>query len=108
MDTPPVWPLGTGTNITSADLPAIQEYEKQLADWNSRLPHKLPHRLMNRLRQNNKCQRVNSLIFQQTQVADGPDGLSGLGSPDVPAVNFSNPTHNYIDSVIDKSNSFSQ
>jgi hypothetical protein len=36
MDTPPVWPLGTGTNITSADLPAIQEYEKQLADWNSR------------------------------------------------------------------------
>jgi hypothetical protein len=32
---PPVWPLGSGTDITSADLPAIQEYERQLAAWNS-------------------------------------------------------------------------
>jgi len=39
---------------------------------------------------------------------DNPDGLSVLGSLDVPAaVNVSNPTHNYTDSVDLLINSFS-
>jgi hypothetical protein len=36
MEPPPVWPLGSGTDITQADLPLIQKYETELANWNSR------------------------------------------------------------------------